>query len=1387
MKRRVLSLLLALLLTLSLLPSMAWAASAVEIKTAEEFAAMDAAGNYKLMADISVTVPYGSLSNPFTGTFDGDGHTVTLKIDSSSSCQGLFAYNTGTITNVKTIGSIVGSSMTGGIVGKNEGTVEQCANDASVSGTQSVGGISGYSTNAIISSCYNSGMIKGSKRVGGITGQLESTKLTNCYNKGTITYTASSTVATGGIVGYANKGKNGATISNCYTVGTITDANPAATSQVGAFIGYTTDGLTLQNNYCLENSYSIEIGFNRDNKYTVSKKSAPELKNLAQALGSEWISDAKNINAGYPLLSWQVEKEPAIVPVSSVFLDGSPRSGKNLSAQAKGEEDATPTGIRYQWQVASSKDGDFSNISGATGQGFALTDNLIGTYIRVIVNGENGSSATSPAIGPVLVSEAAILAKDIEALGSLPTFMKTEDALTLPSLGAQGSTITWESSNEALITNQGIVKLPETKNETVTLTATLSFGGTTEKKSFSILLYSKQSIAEEGSDDSLYLNNAIASLQWYSLHPVFGRDSNINTILKEALSNRSYKDLSVRVTKAENPEDQSAFIGTSGDIHYYYSDPSCNETNNPMRIPLTFTLTKGSASAQYQVNAIVPWNRDLVNEYLTKNIFSALPIPTVADNNFDLPKYIGGKGGKTWVELSYTVSDETALGISSEKQKDSETFYEPYVGKIKALPVDKTVTLTVTAKFNRGTPILLTKTYPITIKADPAAIEARRQELQSKLNAGLSSAGLQDFVTKKPLDPLNVVNDIQFPTTRDFGVDGKYIPITIESDNTSVITPFSVNNAARVTVYRPLPSEKAQEVKLTIKMTEKASGISVSKVIPVTVQPLTQKELDDEIALMEEVRAHYFDGIKQDNSSADNITTNLHAFQEAYLNKGTLSWVYDSKNLVNHGIVPVAMDDWEKLEQWRTFRSSNPSVITHENLLVSRQKESKNVTITSYLSSEVYGKYAVKHPSNAVFQKLYYQPVSASLIVRGSAPTSSKPLEEKLSVSFTLQGSNETLIAKTSASNFAEGSTVFDVFTKVLRENGYHYSARGSYVYAITTPDGKTLEELGAGAKSGWMYKVNGVIPSAYMAASTLKSGDNIVVFFTKDYTEETGYSSGNWKSAVPPKINKTEIQAIKNDDGSYSVSLPEEKQDVRPSKSGRVVSIPNVQKGQVIVIVHADGTETVVKKSLIENDTAYFLLKKNERIKIIEYKKAFHDVAPEDWHSDAVQYVVSHQLFEGTSGETFAPSDTMTRGMLASVLYRLEDKPSSQAKNFTDITSEIWCADAVSWAASSGITNGYGDGSFAPNEDISREQLFAMLYRYAKATGLDTAVKSDLTAYQDANEVDDYAKDAILWAVGCGLMKGRGNACLSPNEPVTRAETSVILQRLVSLMIKSE
>lgn len=171
-----------------------------------------------------------------------------------------------------------------------------------------------------------------------------------------------------------------------------------------------------------------------------------------------------------------------------------------------------------------------------------------------------------------------------------------------------------------------------------------------------------------------------------------------------------------------------------------------------------------------------------------------------------------------------------------------------------------------------------------------------------------------------------------------------------------------------------------------------------------------------------------------------------------------------------------------------------------------------------------------------------------------------------------------------------------------------------------------------------------------------------------------------------------------------------------------------------------------------------------------------FHDVQSGDWFYDAVQYVYDNGLMNGVSDTQFAPQTNLTRAMMAAVLYNLEDGSAATSGTFNDVESGQWYADAVNWAAEHGIVNGYEDGTYRPNDNLTREQMAAILHNYAHYKGYALNAAADLTQFTDADQVSAWAENVVKWAVGANLLHGVGDNRLSPTGTATRAEVAAIL-----------
>ena len=181
-----------------------------------------------------------------------------------------------------------------------------------------------------------------------------------------------------------------------------------------------------------------------------------------------------------------------------------------------------------------------------------------------------------------------------------------------------------------------------------------------------------------------------------------------------------------------------------------------------------------------------------------------------------------------------------------------------------------------------------------------------------------------------------------------------------------------------------------------------------------------------------------------------------------------------------------------------------------------------------------------------------------------------------------------------------------------------------------------------------------------------------------------------------------------------------------------------------------------------------------------------FGDVKSADWFYNDVKYVYEKGMMSGTAADVFAPNATTTRAMIVTILYRLEGSPAVTGTGaFVDVPAGQWYTDAVNWAAANQIVKGTSATTFAPNASITREQMAAILYRYAQYKGYDVTKKADLSGYSDNSQVSAYAKEALAWANAAKLINGVTNTTLAPQGNATRAQVSAILHRFCDGVVK--
>lgn len=307
-----------------------------------------------------------------------------------------------------------------------------------------------------------------------------------------------------------------------------------------------------------------------------------------------------------------------------------------------------------------------------------------------------------------------------------------------------------------------------------------------------------------------------------------------------------------------------------------------------------------------------------------------------------------------------------------------------------------------------------------------------------------------------------------------------------------------------------------------------------------------------------------------------------------------------------------------------------------------------------------------------------------------------------------------------------------------------------------------------------------------FNAAKNIVAGSNTTVKVTGEsspYTYEFTYtkpSSGSSGGSSSGKTTyKVTTSAVNNGGVNASPSNAE--------KGATITITLSPDKGyklDKLTVTDGSGkTVSTVKKS----DTVYTFTMPASAVKVgVSYVKAtetpsetkFNDVSANDWFASAVDYVTGKGMMNGTADNTFSPKANTTRGMVVTVLYRLENQPSTSAASFTDVASGAYYANAVAWANANGIVSGYGSGKFGPNDKVTREQLAAILYRYARYKKYDVSGAKSLDGYTDAQSVSSYAVPALQWANAAGIVTGKSGSKLDPKGNATRAEVAAMLMR---------
>lgn len=520
-----------------------------------------------------------------------------------------------------------------------------------------------------------------------------------------------------------------------------------------------------------------------------------------------------------------------------------------------------------------------------------------------------------------------------------------------------------------------------------------------------------------------------------TLRPIYGTDSNIaDMVLAKVKKYNLDVDVSnVKVSLATSED--TDYIGTDGTIHYVKSDLNSMGVYSKS-LDCTFKFTCNNASAVSESRRVtVSWDQEYFRGKMQAEA-DQLTWDSIKGNNasqeevtsdLTLPGCMGTSMRNIWSTVTWESSDPDVISIQNPSI-DSPIY--PRTGKINPKTEDTEVTLTATFRANDillneyiekadsfGT---ITKTFKVTVKGSGSQAPTE-EELKAILDKYYTADQLKDFTTQTQLDTANCTGDIQLPRyTRIKDENGEYVfnnkEITVTSSDANLMKINGYRAAVDLFTY-----DKDTTANLIVTFTRE--GVTATKEIPITVSVKDINEkLDAEIAMMDYAKAHYFDGIKGDNADADSITTNLHAFQEMYLdNEGKAVWVYNADDKTGAGIITDDYfdDPWIMEGQgYNHFKSSNNAVIQHENLVVNRPESNTQITISYLLSSEKYGQFAKDHLDNAKLQKLYKQEASVTVTVKGTK-AEGEALKAKIQEANTLL---ESITEGTEAGQYPEGT-----------------------------------------------------------------------------------------------------------------------------------------------------------------------------------------------------------------------------------------------------------------------------------------------------------------------------------------------------------------------------
>ena len=620
-------------------------------------------------------------------------------------------------------------------------------------------------------------------------------------------------------------------------------------------------------------------------------------------------------------------------------------------------------------------------------------------------------------------------------------------------------------------------------------------------------------VAAAGSaENEAKLAAAIAALEkdgfsGYYPAPAFGADTNLNTMIEACLEKLGVTGVSSHVVSSGMEKYELAARGSidttdgssNGNIEFFFLPPvertSSTDYTVLRRFQPTYRLTCGDATDTFtpKRTSQLPWDDARVGEYLNRT-FDNVELPTEfaqgsipeAVTKLELPfKVVDAKTRKTVASIEWTSSNARVAKVVSSYNVASVSFTHP------AAPAD--VVLTAKIKM-AGASGLSEKTVAVEhhLSVEPRS-DATVEQIERELSSVLAKAkvGLMQGGT---LNTSAVTGDLKLPTPRALGIDGSMYKLFYESSDPTAIRI----NTYRGVVTGNLEGEEPRSALITASLTYE--GVTATRELGAfTPAIVTNAEIDAAIDFMGRVKTDYAAALLGTNASSDEVVDGLDTFQSASpAEDGSIVWARTSTDCDDAGVVPVDLPGYDPMgsAQWRLFRSSRPSVVAHENLLVTQPAYNTKVRIDSTLTYKAFESLAEAHPQNIKLQQLVNQPVSAMYTVLGATGAENPEACRTLTVNVRVTGldavkddgtrGQRDWIPLTEVTVPAEeGATAWDVFAGLFDEAGYTYALNAAGPMSITTPDGITLDSDFKKPYRYWAFFIDGEYGQGAEGAAT--------------------------------------------------------------------------------------------------------------------------------------------------------------------------------------------------------------------------------------------------------------------------------------------------------------